>query len=91
MMRKCFFAIQEFTGNKLTLLSKSFVPAFILCAIFLWPACVQVNKQDGDGGTQINVMSTNHSKSDTTITETKTDTAHIKTDTTSSNIKTKSK
>lgn len=90
MMRKCFFAIQEFTGNKLTLLSKSFVPAFILCAIFLCPACVQVNKHDGEG-TQINVMSTNHSKSDTTITEAKTDTAHIKTDTTGSNIKTKSK
>lgn len=88
-MRKCFFAIQEFTGNKLTLLSKSFVPAFILCAIFLCPACVQVNKHDGEG-TQINVMSTNHSKSDTTITEAKTDTAHIKTDTISSNIKAKS-
>jgi hypothetical protein len=90
MMRKYFFAIQEFTGNKLTLLSKSFVPAFILCAIFLWPACIQVNKQDGNG-TQINTQSINHSTSDTTITETKTDTAHIKTDTTSSNIKTKSK
>ena len=89
-MRKSFLIIQEFAGNKLILLKKSFLSGFILCAIFLWPACVQVNKQDGNG-TQVNTQSINHSTRDTTITETKTDTAHIKTDTTSSNIKTKSK